>query len=159
MGLASIAAASASAVRTQSEMDLYKVENKKRINVESTLSQARGRELDAKAQEADGNNSKVVSAYFDKKIADNAATIAALGVVSTVLSTAGSILSAATDPSVSYDKILSAAIQGAFSIAGAILALIGASAEAKMLGGKFGDLSEEAKEDKKMMEALGVAFG
>lgn len=163
MGLASIAAARASEVRTQSEMDLYKVENKKRINVESTLSQARAKEVDGRANEADSNKNKTVAAFFDKKISDIAAEIATIGLVSAVLSTVSSLASVASS-SVSGGKVdwvggATALIQGGFSIAGAILAMNVAQDEAAMLGEKFDKLSAATEEDQKGMQALDVAFG
>ncbi|GIW23451.1 MAG: hypothetical protein KatS3mg068_2458 [Candidatus Sericytochromatia bacterium] len=170
MGLASIAAASASAVRAASEFNLYTNENRKRINAENKLGEVRAKEIDAKAKEADDNKSKTVAAFFDKKIADISAEIAELGKISAVLSTVSSLASVGAGAagaaangqfnlgSTIFDAVTSI-IQGGFSIAGAILAANAAKEEAKMLGKKYGELSEETKQDKKGIELLGVVYG
>jgi len=154
MALGQVIQSAGALTRSESEFNLLKTENQKRIRVNNSLSNARMTEKDAKAQETDESVKSFIDKYYQKESAVQAEEAARLGMISAAVGVAGGLLSSFAKPNIDVGGIIVQAIGGAFSIAGAVIAYMGAGDEVDMLEMQMGDLSEAAEEDSKNVKAL-----
>jgi hypothetical protein len=110
--------------------------------------------LDARAQEANSSSRKAMDAFYQARSAEDAKKAAVAGLISAIAGAGSGIAGAASSSSANGFTIFSAALKGAFSIASAIVALVGAGEEAKLAQAQARTLSDEAKQDQNNVRAL-----
>lgn len=149
MALGQVMQSHGAVVRAESEFNLLTNENKKRLRAESTLTTARMSEKDGRASEAEQSIKKKDDLVFQVASAEEAEEAAVLGIYSAAVGAAGGIFGAPD----TFGAVI-AAIQGFFSVMGAVMAYLGAQAEVDMLNKQLGHKSAEAKQDENMVSAM-----
>lgn len=152
MGLHTIATAAGQLTRSASEQSLFQNQERRRINVNNTISTARAQELDARTQESDDSQKSTLEKYYQLKSAEAAETAATLGFVSSLVGAIGNLGSAIAKGDIGGAIV--GAVGSVFSVLGAYMTMIGAGDEVEMLEQQIGVLSEGAKEDMEMVQAL-----
>lgn len=138
--------------RAESEFNLLKNENQKRLRTESSLARAKSDQKNALSNEADQSINKKVGAYYQDQSAIAASSAAFLSVWSAAFGAASSIVSAGSSGGIAAGIV--AGVSGLFSVLGAYLAYRGAADEAEMLDKQYGYISKDAAEDQKNLKAL-----
>ncbi len=137
--------------RAESEFNLLKNENQKRLRTESSLARAKSDQKNALSNEADQSVNKKVGTYYQAQAATAAAGAASLGVWSAVFGAVSSVAAGSQGGLVSG---IVAGVSGLFSVLGAYLAYRGAADEAEMIDKQYGYISKDAADDQKNLKAL-----
>jgi len=152
MGLGNVIQSAGSLVRAESEFNLLKIEDMKRVRSQNTIATARSKELDATTDEANRSARMSGDAFFSKETAREARNAAIAGLVSAVASGVSGVISAAGSGNAL--GVVGAVLKGTFGVLGAFFALLGAQDEFKMAETQFGILDDDAKADQKNVQAL-----
>ena len=153
MGFANVAQSAGGFGRSESEKNLLTRENQNRMRVDNTVATARGQELDGRSQEASETTRKYVDTYLQLKAAEKAEEAAEWGFIGSLVNLAGKLASNIVGDSGGWQTTMDAVGDG-FAALGAYFAMVGAGDEVELLKMQFGEMSEDTKEDQKMVAAL-----
>lgn len=153
MGFSNVAQASGGHNRAVAELNLLKKENQNQMRVNNSLANARGQELDGRAQESAETTRKYVDTYLQMKAAEKAHEAAKWGFVGSLVNLAGKLASNIVGGSGGWQTAMDAVGDG-FAALGAYFAMRGAGDEVELLKQQFGDLSFDTKQDQNMVRAL-----
>jgi hypothetical protein len=152
MALGNVMQSAGSLCRAESEFNLLKTENQKRLRVDSTLARAKADEQNARAAETDDSNKSAIEASYEAKSAEHAKQAALYAFISSIVSAVGGFASSAA--SGNYTGALLGLVGSGFAVLGAYMAYRGAGEEAELAETKAGTLSKAAKKDQDQTKQL-----
>jgi hypothetical protein len=152
MALGNVMQSAGSLCRSESEFNLLKTENQKRLRVDSVLSRAKSDEQNAIAGESDESNKGAIDATYEKESAEHAKQAALYALISSIVSGIGQFASGAASGNIG--GALVGLIGSGFAVLGAYMAYRGAGEEAELAETKANTLTAAAKNDQNTIKAL-----